>query len=96
MTAEFLLVCVHCARRAATRPRGLCSGCYYGKPELRTRYPARAGYGQRGVGNGNARVAPAACPTDALPGSPAKVLVMAIRARLRQELWHPLDEGNRR
>jgi hypothetical protein len=30
-------------------------------------------------------------PTDALPGSAAKVRVLAARARLGVSLWHPLD-----
>jgi hypothetical protein len=30
-------------------------------------------------------------PTSALPGSPEKVAVLERRARLRQNLWHPLD-----
>lgn len=30
-------------------------------------------------------------PTDALPGSPEKVRVLAERFRLGVSLWHPLD-----
>ena len=32
-------------------------------------------------------------PTDALPGSVKKVLVLAERARRGQRLYHPLDAG---
>jgi hypothetical protein len=30
-------------------------------------------------------------PTAALPGTPEKVAILEERARMRQELWHPLD-----
>jgi hypothetical protein len=30
-------------------------------------------------------------PTDALPGTPEKVAILAERARLGVALWHPLD-----
>jgi len=36
-------------------------------------------------------VKPATQPTDALPGSLEKILVLRRRAELRQELWHPDD-----
>ena len=41
----------------------------------------------------NAEVAAAEMPepTDALPGTPEKVLVLEERARRGQCLWHPLD-----
>lgn len=32
-------------------------------------------------------------PTQAAPGSPEKVAVMAERARARQQLFHPQDRG---
>lgn len=32
-----------------------------------------------------------ALPTDALPGSPEKVAVLALRASLKVALWHPSD-----
>jgi hypothetical protein len=34
---------------------------------------------------------PASMPTRALPGMPEKITVLAERARLGQELWHPQD-----
>jgi hypothetical protein len=34
---------------------------------------------------------PTFAPTDALPGSPEKIRVLAERVRLHLPLWHPLD-----
>ena len=50
----------------------------------------RAVYGRRGVGNGNHR-RPLPEPTDARPGSPEKLAVLARRAAAGKELWHPDD-----
>ncbi len=33
-------------------------------------------------------------PTDSLPGSPEKVAILAERARLRQQLFHPDDAAH--
>jgi hypothetical protein len=58
---------------------------------VRELYPPTSKFARRGVGTGSGRVSPAAEPTDALPGTPEKVAVMELRAKLRQELWHPGD-----
>src|SRR5437016_744514 len=60
--------CLHCARQAATTPRGLCRPCYLA-PHVRALYPpARAA---RDPGLAAAAPLPAE-PTTALPGTPAK------------------------
>jgi hypothetical protein len=58
---------------------------------VRDLYPSTSKFARRGEGNfcGNAPL-PAA-PTDALPGSPEKVTILELRAKLKQDLWHPLD-----
>lgn len=83
-------ICRNCHAKKPNRPRGLCWTCYY-SPGVRDRYPSTSKYGRRGVGNfnGNGRLPDK--PTDALPGSPQKVAILAERARLKQSLWHPDD-----
>jgi hypothetical protein len=68
----------------------LCWTCYY-TPGVRELYPATNKYARRGAGVGVRRVKPALEPTDARPGSPEKILVLARRLELGQELWHPGD-----
>jgi len=73
----------------SNRPRGLCWSCYY-TPGVRELYPSTSKFARRGVKdfNGRARLPE---PTSALPGTPEKVAVLELRARLGQQLWHPLD-----
>ena len=82
-------LCRHCHRASVNRPRGLCWSCYY-TPGVREQYPSTSKFARRGVGNfcGNAQPCE---PTAALPGSPEKVAILEERARMRQQLWHPLD-----
>lgn len=82
-------LCRHCHRSSVNRPRGLCWSCYY-TPGVRELYPSTSKFARRGVGNfcGNAQPCE---PTHALPGSEEKVAVLEERARMRQQLWHPLD-----
>jgi hypothetical protein len=82
--------CRHCGRPRAGRPRGLCWSCYH-TPGIRERYPSESKYGRRSMADFNGRVARPSAPTLALPGTCEKVAVLAQRACLRQELWHPLD-----
>jgi hypothetical protein len=84
------MMCRHCARHRVNRPRGLCWSCYY-NPAIRPRYPSTSKFARRGVDDFNGRVPLPPEPTDALPGSPAKVDILARRARLHQALWHPAD-----
>ena len=87
------MICLHCHNRPVSRPRGLCWTCYY-QPGVRDRYSPIGKFGRRGILDFNGSGAPAAMPTPALPGSAAKVAVLARRAQLRQCLWHPLDATN--
>ena len=85
-----MVVCQHCGRGRATRPRRLCWNCYY-TPGVRELYPITSKFCRHGSGTGNRPAKPATCPTNALPGSLEKILVLTQRADLRQELWHPED-----
>lgn len=85
------MMCRHCQKCKANRPRGLCWSCYY-KPGLRDQYPSTSKYGRRGVGAySGGRITMPPAPTSARPGSPEKLAILAERARLRQALWHPDD-----
>ena len=84
------VTCKHCGRSKVNRPRGLCWVCYY-LPGVRDRYESGSKYARRGVANitGN-RPAPAE-PTDAPPGSDAKLAILAMQAKQKVALWHPKD-----
>lgn len=81
--------CRHCAKNKMNRPRGLCWRCFYA-PGVKDLYPSTSKYARRGVPNFTGRARPCE-PTDALPGTPEKVLVLERRAALGQEMHHPLD-----
>ncbi len=84
------MVCRHCGRKEAGRPRGLCWTCYQAL-DIRRRYLSTSKFGRRGVldfyGSGELPEA----PTRALPGSAEKVAILQQRASRRQTLWHPDD-----
>jgi hypothetical protein len=82
-------LCKHCQRRQANRPRGLCYPCFYTEG-VRRLYPVAALGNHRGVGLGTGK-APLPLPTDAPPGTEAKVLVLCDRARRHEQLFHPQD-----
>lgn len=54
-------------------------------------YQPTTKHGNRGLGNHNQRVPLPPCPTDAQPGSEAKVRVLEERAKADVALFHPLD-----
>src|SRR5262245_62069592 len=83
------MLCRHCNKVKSNRPRGLCWSCYY-RPGVRALYPPTSSSARRGISAFNGRAA-LPVPTTALPGTPEKVAVLEIRARLRQQLWHPDD-----
>src|ERR1700679_2635092 len=85
-----IMLCRHCNRTKPNRPRGLCWSCYY-TPGVRDLFPSTSKYARRGVGNLNGSSRMPSGPTDAVPGTPEKVMVLAERARLGVSLWHPLD-----
>jgi hypothetical protein len=84
-----MVLCRHCQKSSVNRPRGLCWSCYY-TPGVRELYPSTSKFARRGVANFCGRAAPCV-PTEALPGTVEKLAVLEERARLKQELWHPLD-----
>ena len=84
--------CRRCGAAPAGRPRGLCWGCYY-TPGVKEAYPPTSRYASRGVGGDRTLAPPPAEPTDAAPGSEAKIGVLAARAARGESLWHPSDAG---
>jgi hypothetical protein len=84
------MLCRHCQKVRANRPRGLCWSCYY-TPGVRELYPSTSKFARRGVSDFNGAARRAAQPTAAVPGTPEKVAILAERARLGLDLWHPLD-----
>jgi hypothetical protein len=87
---ELAMLCRHCQRVRANRPRGLCWSCYY-TPGLREKYPSTSKFARRGVDDFNGEPQLPATPTSAPPGSAEKVAVLMERAHLGLALWHPLD-----
>ncbi len=84
------MICRHCHRAPISRPRRLCWSCYY-RPGVRELYPSTSKFGRRGVGNFYGTRPLPAFPTNAAPGSPEKIEVLAERAQLKLNLWHPDD-----
>jgi hypothetical protein len=84
------MLCRHCQKSKVNRPRGLCWTCYY-TAGVRELYPSTSKFARRGVDDYNGRSALPALPTNALPGTLEKVMVLEERARMRQSLWHPDD-----
>lgn len=83
-------MCRHC-QRLPNRCRGLCWVCYH-RPEIRQHYPLPPNRQTRcGHGSANRRAVLPPTPTDALPGSEEKIQILAERARLGQQLFHPDD-----
>ena len=80
--------CRHCGTRTVSRPRGLCSSCYY-RREIREQYAVVAQAYDTDRHNQHRHVL--GTPTRALPGTPEKVAVLMERARLGQALWHLQD-----
>jgi hypothetical protein len=82
--------CRHCREGQVTRPRGLCWACYY-MPGVRAMYPSASKFAGHGVEDFFGRITQPPFPTSALPGTPEKIAILAQRAGLGQELWHPDD-----
>lgn len=88
------MICQHCQKSPVTRPRGLCWVCYY-TPGVKGQYGPVSKYGRRGVGTIAKRTPtdgrlPTPLP-DLVPGSEAKIAVMAERAARRESLFHPQE-----
>ena len=84
------MICQHCHQREASRPRQLCWLCYY-RPGVRELYPTNSKFARRGLGNFNGNRPLPAFPTQAVPGSPEKLKVLAERAERKLCLFHPED-----
>ena len=83
--------CLHCREYVATRPRGLCHGCYH-RPEIRDSYATRRDkYAPSEIADFNGAAKKPKVPTDTLPGSVERIAAYEERARLGMSLWHPAD-----
>lgn len=81
--------CRHCTKRVVARPRGLCWGCYE-RPDVKALYPiSDSRHAFRGLDVQPPTSKP--LPTDAPPGSLAKMKVLRKRLEMREELFHPAD-----
>ncbi len=89
-TATGHKICKHCGKSKVNRPRGLCWTCYYA-PGVKDKHPSTSKYARRGEGNFTGNAPTPHLPTTAVPGSPEKQDVLAMRAKLKQALWHPMD-----
>lgn len=81
--------CRHCGAVRASRPKGLCWTCYY-TPGVRARYESTSKFSRRGTDEGSSSLLPPE-PTQAAPGTEAKMQVMALRAQAGVALHHPAD-----
>jgi hypothetical protein len=88
--------CRHCRRAAGKRfRRGLCWKCY-GTPEIRSQYTALPGgfiSDPQLSAAAKRKLLRSWKQTTAFPGTPEKVQILEDRVRLRQPLWHPLDNN---
>jgi hypothetical protein len=85
--------CRHCGQNEATRPKGLCWGCYY-DPTVKALYPTTSKYANQGIWAGvNRESSPPLRPTDALPGSGEKVDEMVARVARGESAFHPQDRA---
>ena len=84
------MICRNCTKCKVNRPRGLCWSCYY-TPGVKELYPSTSKYARRGVGNFNGNAPLPAAATTAAPGTPEKLAVLELRAKLKQSLFHPED-----
>jgi len=87
-------MCRNCKQKPGVRPRGLCWHCY-ANLAIRHVYEPETECGRR-TAQGHAkdqarRYPPPSVPTDAPPGSPEKIAVLAERVALRQVLFHRDD-----
>lgn len=81
MTKDITL-CARCGENFSKR-RNLCAGCY---SRFKGNYPcAEAVFILEPL-------YPAKMPTDAQPGTPEKIQVLADRYENREFLWHPMDK----
>lgn len=82
-------LCRECGEYKVCRPRGLCWVCYY-SPGVRETFVIESKFARKGVGVRNI-TGKTPNPTDARPGSPEKIAVLAARAEAGESLFHPDD-----
>jgi hypothetical protein len=82
-------LCRHCLTWRVNRPRGLCWTCWH-TPGVCALYPSTSKFSRCGVGQGNF-TGKLPEPTDAWPGTEAKVRVLCERAARGEQLHHPHD-----
>ena len=85
-----IALCRNCSKCKVNRPRGLCWSCYY-TPGVKEMFPSTSKYARRGIGNftGNAPLPEA--PTTAVPGTPEKLAILELRAKMKRAIFHPAD-----
>ena len=85
-----IAICRNCSKCKVNRPRGLCWSCYY-TPGVKEMFPSTSKYARRGIGNfsGNAPLPEA--PTTAIPGTPEKLAILELRAKMKCAIFHPAD-----
>jgi hypothetical protein len=83
-------LCIHCGKHPFREKRGLCYACRL-VPEIRDLYRKKTKYSPTLEWQDVGKVPPCDTPTDAIPGTEAKIQAMAERARLRVGIFHPLD-----
>lgn len=84
--------CQNCRKHIITRPRKLCTLCYYDK-DIRCKFKTWPGYYPHGAVGWNPDAAIE--PTEFPPGSEGKIKVMRARAEQMGPLHHALDAGFR-
>lgn len=83
-------LCRHCEKKKITRPRGLCWNCWHDRG-IRSLYPITAKQCLWSPFNGNRASPIPDDPTDAMPGSAMKILVMTERIQAGFSAFHPQD-----
>lgn len=83
-----MMMCRHCGKEKASRPRGLGWKCYYSQG-IRELYPSTSKHANRGVGNGYRAVRLDTVVSDAPPGSEERLAVLERRAAAGLSLFHP-------
>jgi hypothetical protein len=85
------VMCQHCRKKPARRPRGLCWACFDNRA-IRARFPLEdERYGRHGLGVRDRPSRPPAQPTEALPASEQKIRAMEVRAKNGEGLFHRED-----
>ncbi len=83
-------LCQHCGLRVATYNRGICDACYR-EPGIREQYPPPGRLNTKPLPKPLPMPTREPEPTDALPGTEAKVEVLTQRLWSGEALFHPAD-----